>query len=526
MKKLSIIVIAFALALGLTQCKKNVETITPAPTHEGQGTVFVTLTVENGSKHDVGLSGSDLGKVTFETGDFLWVLNNNQVSGKLTYDENSGNFSGYIDDDPTHVWSHFGGITLSDNDNLYFCYTSNQNPDIRDFTGMPDTPPYFVLDMSDQKDELFVVSFGQTSKSLGELKEDGALNSLSCMLENKCALVKFQLSETTAEDVVLTDVYSVCRLDINTLNDIVGATTYPEKHSITLYNPAGSSASNVRWGILMAGDSYTTNVTVDGYLCSNAITIPALANNQLYQSVSIDNTNYEPVFAISADQKVQFASGNLQYNVPTGEWRFAEHQYDFCQNDGEEWITTGWVDFFGWGTWSGTSAQWNPMKVSGNGSEYIWNGNEYFQGTIINNSETDWFTLSDEQCQYILDHNKYGMATIAVGENNVHGIVILPSKSALTIDETHDSWSDNTYTSATWTDNMEASGAVFLPATGNRIGTDIHDIGDVGIYWSRTPYATENNDHAFYLAFMESLIGVFDDFRDPGCNVRLVRNIE
>ena len=73
---------------------------------------------------------------------------------------------------------------------------------------------------------------------------------------------------------------------------------------------------------------------------------------------------------------------------------------------------------------------------------------------------------------------------------------------------------------------MEASGAVFLPATGNRIGTDIHDIGDVGIYWSRTPYATENNDHAFYLAFMESLIGVFDDFRDPGCNVRLVRNIE
>ena len=133
MKKLSAIIVALALVFGMTQCKKNVETIVSTPSHQGK--TFVTLTVENESRHDVGLSGSDLGKVTFETGDFIWVVNGNQVSGKLTY--NGSVFQGYIDDDPTNVWSHFGGIVLDDNDYLYFCYTSNHNPDAYGYEGMP-----------------------------------------------------------------------------------------------------------------------------------------------------------------------------------------------------------------------------------------------------------------------------------------------------------------------------------------------------------------------------------------------------
>jgi hypothetical protein len=239
-RKGTTLLLAAAMLLGLTQCKKNVETVAPNPNQHGQGTIFVTLTVDNGSKHEVGLSGNDLGKVTFETGDFLWVVNNNQVSGKLSYVGND-TFEGYIDDDPTNVWSHFGGIVLDDYDYLYFCYTSNQNPEMYDYEGMPDTPPYFVWSMSNQKNKLFLVSFVKTSKTLGQLKADGELNNLSCMLENKCALVKFQLSEATAEDVVLTNVYSGCRLDIDSDHHNVGASTHNEKSTITLYNPEAAT---------------------------------------------------------------------------------------------------------------------------------------------------------------------------------------------------------------------------------------------------------------------------------------------
>lgn len=572
MKKLSTIVIAVALALVLTQCKKKVETITPAPTHEGQGTVFITLTVENDSKHDITLSGDDLGKVSFETGDFLWVLNNNQVSGKLEY-VGSNTFQGYIDDDPTNVWSNFGGITLDDNDCLYFCYTSNQNPEMYDYEGMPDKLPYFLWDMSDQKDKLFMVSYAKTTKTLGELKADGDLNSLSCMLYNKCALVKFQLSQSTAEDVTLTDVLSVCRLDIDTQNDNVGATTFDTKSTITLYNPAGSSASDVRWGILMAGDSYTTNVTVGGTTLGDAITIPALANNQLYQSVSIDNPApaVDYLFSVSDSKTVVFSPGNLQYNPVTSTWRFAEHQYDICtpvsalsykisydgityyevseteyynaiQTGGlEDYYTTydaasqytssydGWIDLFGWGRWGSG----NPYDID-ESLTYSWNSD--FSGTL--EGHNDWYTLSGSnygEWNYLLKKrtdaaSKLGYATV----EGIYGIIILPdiftdpntnNGSGAFVPSTTTGWDANIYTGNDW-DAMENAGAVFLPASGHRFGAEVRGVRDAGFYWSLTDDSKGGDPSAYCLHFEDDMCSNKDGLEHYiGCSVRLVRTV-
>ena len=51
MKKLgTLFMIAMALVLGLTQCKKNVETITPAVGPIGEP-VYISLNVGDGDKH-------------------------------------------------------------------------------------------------------------------------------------------------------------------------------------------------------------------------------------------------------------------------------------------------------------------------------------------------------------------------------------------------------------------------------------------------------------------------------------------
>ncbi len=507
------LLLAAAMLLGMTQCKKNVETVTTNPNQHGQGTIFVTLTVDNGSKHEVGLSGSDLGKVTFETGDFLWVVNNNQVSGKLSYVGND-TFEGYIDDDPTNVWSHFGGIVLDDDDYLYFCYTSNQNPEMYDYEGMPDTPPYFVWDMSNQKNKLFLVSFVQTSKTLGQLKADGDLDNLTCMLYNKCALVKFVLSQPTAEDVTLTDVYSSCRLDINSTEHNVGATTYSTKAPITLYNPAGSSASNVRWGILMAGGSYTTNVTVGGQMCANAVTIPALANNQLYQSVAINNTY---VFTVDAEgTTVHFSPGNLQYKEGTG-WRFAQHQYDAIGS----WNTSDWVDLFGWGTWGSGK---NPLNTSTNNGDYNWTD---FQGML--DGHDDWRTLTKDEWSYVFKtrtdaSQKYGHGSV----DGVNGMIILPDvwvlPSGLSFTAGNSAWT-NSYTTAQW-EKMEENGAVFLPAAGSRIGSSVSSAGSQGQYWSSSAFLGVS-DGAYFVKFNSgSYLPTYNGVRSSGYSVRLVRTVQ
>ncbi|MBQ3676229.1 MAG: hypothetical protein II926_02525, partial [Bacteroidales bacterium] len=48
---------------------------------------------------------------------------------------------------------------------------------------------------------------------------------------------------------------------------------------------------------------------------------------------SNDNGAIKAAFSVSADKKVYFSKGNLQYQASTGTWRFAENQYDIIGED-------------------------------------------------------------------------------------------------------------------------------------------------------------------------------------------------
>ena len=243
-------------------------------------------------------------------------------------------------------------------------------------------------------------------------------------------------------------------------------------------------------------------------------------------------------FSVAADKQVTFSPGNLQYKASTSTWAFAENQYDFVGSDNANISSTydGWIDLFGWGTSGYNDKQ--PYMTSDNDYHYGDGANDltdtnYDWGayaSISNGGNMAWRTLSAAEWDYLLQTrdgaaDKHGNATVA-GDK---GLVLLPDKWQLpeglsfTADPTD--WTTNTYTAEQWAE-MEAAGAVFLPASGNRgnNGT-IYNITTNcrGFYW--TASASDEN-RASFLDFREKQVAKNStDYRSIGYAVRLASNV-
>ena len=87
-----------------------------------------------------------------------------------------------------------------------------------------------------------------------------------------------------------------------------------------------------------------------------------------------------------------------------------------------------------------------------------------------------------------------GRATV----KGVNGMILLPDNWTLPtgVTFTHGGGSqNNTYSASEWS-KMEANGAVFLPAAGCRVGTDVYYVGSDCGYWSGSAY---NYHDAYHL---------------------------
>ena len=168
LKQGATLLLAFALLLGMTNCKKSDETITPTTTD----TVQITLTVENGSKVDI---NTGTGVVTFGTGDIIYVGNNGKYCGYLVHDGEK--FAGGI-------------APTSTDDYLHFYFVGNKLPDDdpsfdldNDFE--PNTTS-FDISISDQSSGLPLISYAPSTE-----KYTVGVTSYTAMLRNYCSLVKF-----------------------------------------------------------------------------------------------------------------------------------------------------------------------------------------------------------------------------------------------------------------------------------------------------------------------------------------------
>lgn len=213
--------------------------------------------------------------------------------------------------------------------------------------------------------------------------------------------------------------------------------------------------------------------------------------------------------------KVYFSKGNLQYHGTDHDWRFAEHQYDYVG----AWNTSNWVDLFGWGTWGEGK---NPLQTEGS---FTWSSD--FSGTIIDVSSTGWCTLTGDEWAYVFNTRTNAASKKGHGNvNGVNGMILLPDDwtlpGGLTFTSGNSEWT-NVYTSSQWV-QMEANGAVFLPAAGYRNATSLNVVGNNGYYWSSTYH---NSDNAYFAHFhSNSHDSKVYNSRYYGYAVRLVRDVE
>ena len=264
-------------------------------------------------------------------------------------------------------------------------------------------------------------------------------------------------------------------------------------------------------------------------------------------------------FSVSADKKIYFSQGNLQYQASTGTWRFAEHQWNFVgtQTPDEYGYSggtvngsdnanisknyEGWIDLFGWGT-SGYNGK-NPYMTSYSRSDYG-DGSNDIAGTSYDWGVTNaisnggkqaglWRTITSNELDYLIYKRTNASSKIGVAiVNNVNGLVLLPDDwtlpSGVTFNSGYGEYDTefyefgNNYSVEEWS-KMESNGAVFLPAAGRRFRTGVELVGSDGMYWLGSAF---NSDDAFALEFRVCDGQWTNGNRVYGYSVRLVRDAE
>jgi len=287
----------------------------------------------------------------------------------------------------------------------------------------------------------------------------------------------------------------------------------------------------------------------------NGIPIRAVKSGSAVTAQAFDaNGASTKTFTVAEGRTVRFSKGNLQYNVAQNTWRFAENQYDYVGNDNSNISSSynGWIDIFGWGTsgWNSGANAYQPWATSSTNSDYYPGGSatNSLTGDYANadwgvynaisnggNAAGMWRTMTKDEWNYLLntrtastvggiENARYAKATVG----GFSGVIILPDDFSLpegvsdfvNVNTMAADYSDNTYSTEDWA-KLEAAGTIFLPAAGDRNGTEVGSVGTDGGCWSGT---CDNEGGAWYLAFNDDYLYVTSSYRFLGRSVRLVKD--
>ncbi len=322
------------------------------------------------------------------------------------------------------------------------------------------------------------------------------------------------------------------------------------------YQCATKDGSNVQTLCLSAqvGYMYSTGAVAYG------------RHTRLFRVVNNDGS----AFSVSANKKVVFSPGNLQYQATTNTWRFAANQWTYignaAGNTSPSSSQSNWIDLFGWGTsgvsgyspkatyyepWRTTETDNSKYNPYGSMSTNLYDGGanagkaDWGYNFINNNGslETGWRTLTTDEWKYLFDTRtgdkastigstvnvRYAEGTITgTVSGNINGVFLFPDGGTFATSEfttvgTLNAASDWTMkvTATQWV-ALEAKGCAFLPAAGTRYGTSVDNAGSYGLYWTSSFYDTSH--HAWSVSFQSDNVTPQNwSGRGRGCSVRLAR---
>ena len=506
-KGLNAIMITMVLLLGMTQCKKKVETISKPVIIEG---VHITLDVcdDDGSKvvvtpgYENPVTHEIYANVQYENGDKIYVGYNNAYVGELTYNgtafSGSVNIAAPVGEQPLHFYLLGGkGFTPS-------------------FDGNTAT-----VVISDQSTQYPVISYYHSNEPYT------GTGTYTSKLRNKCSIMKFNVETPSTSPICIMGMNNMVTVDFTNPGGSDNGFSYSKYQDIgeikmsagagTAENPAEKWAVVLPQSALDLGvhEAYTSIAEVmslnEDYLTGSRCAIPEIGRNQ-YLSDATDRTitvNETPKFSVSSSQKVIFAPGNLQATTDddwaTWNWSFMEHQYSYSVDEGlndEIWdddydtyryTSDAHVTMFKWGA-NGLSGGEKPYTITAKDSKYKADLTSAQDWGVPANAanlggHNNWRTPSMGEWSYvasrkILDNkDAYGFAVI----DKMKGFILLPDNWNGAIDPGFVygfvEGQTNIYTAESW-ESMEFAGVVFLPAAGYRAAVLMTEFWLVGTYWS------------------------------------------
>lgn len=523
MRRLIIDIIAIMVVLCCVQCKKkDNEAI-----DYHKKAVNITLDVSDGARTNVNPS---TGQVLFADGDEIIVANAGKYVGRLKYED--GLFSGTVTDPST-------------DDYLHFYHLGNKNTG----TLIEGESTGCSVSIADQASFLPVISYAHSTE-----KYSSGVTTYTARLENKCALVKFDVTS-------LSDYAGTCITDMRNkvTVDFTDASFVYDKEGdgkITL-----ASGSGERWAILLPQPEVAAGgdgTAFSGHYKGNRGSVPEINEGErLADGVAVTvETEMLPAGAINGlftvdgnGKQVYFSQGNLGYKLSTGSWDFFKKQYyqvyKFNVNVGNNYSEEKYVEHFAWVTsgFNHGAEFFEPWNTTSTNSKYYAYGDpdkNLYDDTgmadwgynCINNgggAYKQWRTLTKDEWNYLLNlrtdaANKYSYASIKDGSTVYKGILLLP-------DDWTEPYSDcftpgvigdysvNYYLLSDW-QMMQAAGAVFLTNAGRRIGTSTGGVGLIGFYWSSS--AVDSNESYCFTFTSEGIDEDRNDNKSNGCTLRLV----
>lgn len=526
MKKTVCIIMALALTMTFSQCKKE----NKQPSNE-EGTITLTFSPNNGNS-----------KTTFDPTNvsFAWSGTEYIYVGGSNHESCLGTLSGTVEGGNI---TFTGDITTPDDEEvLHFFYLGNDKAG----GSIP------TLDFSNQDGTLANVT--NYHVGIGSATYHDGTTSYSATLDMAMAIAYFDVSgfvnsSDEAETVYLhgDDVYSSVTIDyqngaiVGGNKGLINMGTANSGKYIALI-PSVSTETWLRFdsGSKMGDMKFLSGIQSAKYYANSGAALSVTAKALVPGSLT-------GVFSVSATKKVRFSKGNLCYYCSTTnpEWKFADNQYDHIDYNADDYgvNTEKWIYNFGWGTsgYNHRTLYFQPWSNAGSYNDYTayndknkslyegdgtadWGYNAISNGGNAENN--GWRTLTGDEWQYLMFTRS--TSTVANTYNarfaraflfgTKRGFILFPDHYTHPAGvnppdyinvTSNEGYNSNQYSVEDW-NKMEAAGCVFLPKSQGEY---------FGYYWS-----SQHKDYAsaFILYWHNTSINKYDQSKSSRCAVRLV----